>query len=437
MQRLSCPVDVQLELSEGCNFRCRHCYNYWRYSSDCKKNELSKSQFLRVVGVLNDCGVSAITLTGGEPLLRQDVVFAVLKEAKRLGMEVGLNSNATLITADIARRLKCEGLDHALCSLLGKEETHDFITCSKNGFSRAKAGIENLVMAGIPVAVNMVVSQLNKGEVTHVGELVGAMGAKTFCATPMVPSHASNRSLALSGDECKQALRDLMWAGKTLGLNFDTLEPVARCLFSGAEEDEFLYFFGNRICSAAVTSCAISSLGMVRPCIHADVSFGNILQENFSSIWTKMSPWSEESILPQECLDCAATAICEGGCRMSSKMVSGRYNGKDMYMSEPIIDKARVVKLPIRERKETAPSADERLLMNSSARLRAENFGGIAYVGNKIEFLSASGFELVRLMVRRKEFTPIDIAKEAGFAVDVVVLVAAKLLRSKILTKGR
>ena len=192
MKRLSGPVDVQLELTESCNFRCRHCYNYWRYDTKSDKQELNSTDFLRVIDTLAKYGVSAITLTGGEPLLRPGVLFPTLRKAKEYGMEIGLNTNASLVTSDAAQQLKDEGLDHVLCSILGKEETHNFITGTKSGFPQTLKGIEKLVKAGILVATNMVVSKLNLSEVFEVGKLVNNLGVKTFCATPMVPSHESN-----------------------------------------------------------------------------------------------------------------------------------------------------------------------------------------------------------------------------------------------------
>ncbi|MFA6198635.1 MAG: radical SAM protein [Patescibacteria group bacterium] len=431
MQRLSGPIDVQLELTENCNFRCRHCYNFWRYCQTSSKDELNTAQVLNVIATLHDHGVSVITLTGGEPLLRPSVLFTALMEAKRLGMEVGLNTNAALVTSTIASRLKSEGLDHVLCSILGREETHNHITGAKDGYSQTIGGIEYLVQAGLSVAANMVVSTLNRGEVIEVGRIVSGLGVSTFCATPMVPSHESNRCYVLSSSECKQALKDLLVVGETFSVNVDTLEPIARCLFDEAEEDEFISFFGNLICSAAVSSCAISSTGMVQPCIHADKSFGNMLQENLADIWTRMAPWTEESMLPVECIACEATAICENGCRMSSKALHGCYNGKDMYMSEPIRDRTRIAKLPVRKKLDGSVAAEDRVRVNPLARFRQESFGGIVYVGTNVEFLTPVGFHVVQSMRQKGTFSPAELAPEVGLTNDDVVAIVSRLLGNK------
>ncbi|MFZ2310665.1 MAG: radical SAM protein, partial [Patescibacteria group bacterium] len=161
MKRLSYPIDVQIELTEACNQKCQHCYNFWRYDSDLvKKDELNADKFLLVLDKLNECGISMITLTGGEPLLRPEIFFTLLKQAKKYNMEVGLNSNAVLINKEMAEKMFEAGLDHALISVLGIESTHDSVSNLSGGFRKTCQGISNLVEAGIPVAVNMVASKL-------------------------------------------------------------------------------------------------------------------------------------------------------------------------------------------------------------------------------------------------------------------------------------
>ena len=158
MERLLFPLDVQIELTEACNQKCRHCYNFWRYNSKTiKKDELCSNDFLTILKKLNDCGVSMITLTGGEPLLRPKIFFSLLKQAKKFDMEVGLNSNAVLINNEVANKIFNNGLDHALISLMGVELTHNSISNLPNGFKLTCNGINNLVKTGINVAVNMVV----------------------------------------------------------------------------------------------------------------------------------------------------------------------------------------------------------------------------------------------------------------------------------------
>lgn len=432
MKRLSYPISVQIELTEACNQKCVHCYNYWRYDSHViRKDEMSVDNFLNIIDKLNDCGVSLLTLTGGEPLLRPEIFFSLLKRAKKYDMEIGLNSNAVLIDKVMAKKMSTEGLDHILVSFLGNEKTHNLISNSLNGFNKTCKGITNLIEAEINVTVNMVASKLNQSEIFHVGNVLNGLGVQNFCVTPMVPSHKSHLPYLLSGEECKNALLALLETKKVFGFNVDTLEPIARCLFNESEEDKFIHFYGNRICSAAVSSCAVSSKGNVRPCIHSDKNFGNILSTDLSIIWEDMSFWSSSEILPEACVGCNANIICEGGCRMSAKLVNGEYNGKDMYMTDPIMDPERIKKLP--QRSIVNLTDDTSLKVNEHLRFRKEEFGWVVYVYSNLEFCTDSGYNFIKKLCGKERFLVKDIKNEFNLSDDLARLMITKLINSKII----
>lgn len=432
MERLSYPISVQIELTEACNQKCVHCYNFWRYDSKkVSKDELSVDNFLLILEKLNNSGISLITLTGGEPLLRPEVFFALLKQAKKYDMEVGLNSNAVLISKDIAKKMFQEGLDNALISLLGVEKTHNKISNLPNGFRNTCNGISNLIDAGIKVTVNMVASKLNQNEVLQVGKIINDLGVKSFCVTPMVPSHKSHLQYFLSSEECKNVLLSLLKTKDDFNFYIDTLEPIARCMFTEEEEDKFVNFFGNRICSAAVSSCAVSSKGNVRPCIHADKTFGNLLTDDLSKIWENMSFWSSPNILPSECAKCNANVICEGGCRMSAKSLNGQYNSNTMYMTEPIMDFERINKLP--KRKSYNFTNDTILKINDHIRYRKESFGWVVYFYNNLEFCTESGYNFISNLQKRPNFTLNKLVEELGGNEDLIKPVINKLINNKII----
>lgn len=433
MKRLLFPIDVQIELTEACNQKCRHCYNFWRYdSSVVKQDELNVGKFLTIINKLNECGVSILTLTGGEPLLRSDIFFSLLKRAKSYDMEVGLNSNAVFVNKEMAKKMVDYGLDHALISLIGIESTHNSISNLPNGFKSTCRGISDLVEVGARVAVNMVASKLNYEEIYQVGKIVHDLGVKTFCVTPMVPSHKSHLQYLLTAEECKMALRSLLQTKKDFNFNIDTLEPIARCMFKEFEDEEFIDFIGNRTCSAAVSSCAISSRGNVRPCIQSDIEFGNILLEDMSEIWDKMKFWSSCDILPKECIGCNANIVCEGGCRMSAKLTSGQYDGKDMYMTKPIMDINRIQKMPTI----LAPSFNRNtsLKVNDHVKFRKEEFGWIIYVYSGVEFCTDDGYNFIVQLQSMLLFTMDDLIKTLSFTEDLIKPVLSKFINNKIIS---
>ena len=59
---------------------------------------------------------------------------------------------------------------------------------------------------------------------------------------------------------------------------------------------------------------------------------GNILRDDWSKIWEKLSKWRSDDILPLECKVCTAVEECGGGCRVSAKTVNGFFSANDPYM---------------------------------------------------------------------------------------------------------
>lgn len=431
MRRLSAPVDIQIELTEICNQKCLHCYNYWRYLDRPINKEMSFDDFSAILEQAQKSAVHLITFTGGEPLLKKTILLPLIKKAKNLGFEVGLNSNATLLDLEYATALKMAGLDHALISLLGLEDTHNHISGLENGYSHTIAGIKKLLSVNIPVSVNMVVSKKNLTEVFPVASLLKKIGVKSFCGTPIVPSNRENISMILSPEECKIMLKTLSRIERELEMKVDVLEPIARCLFNEEEEVEFMQFFYRRNCAAAIMSCAISSTGNMRPCIHSDVEFGNVLEDGLLAVWKKMDSWTSHKILPKECQSCSAVVICEGGCRMAAKLVNGSYDARDMYMVGPIMDLDRIAKLPNSEDKQIISNSC-RLRCNNACKLRKEEFGYVVMSDHGVYFISESACEFINYLKKLGTFTTGDLLTE-GYKEEDVIPIISNLLKSNIL----
>lgn len=377
-------------------------------------SELSEEAYLNIVERLGQAGIYNLTVTGGEPLLRKRIALRVISKARTFGMDVGLNTNAVLINERTAGELRDTGLDHALVSILGTKTTHDQITGLPGAYQKACRGLKYLLNANISVAVNMVATKQNQTEIAAVGKEMAALGIKTFCVTPMVPSCEGNKTLMLDNRECKSALRELMKLGAELAINIDTLEPLPRCLFDLEEDSDFRNFFGNRLCSAGISTCVISAEGFVRPCIHADISYGNLLLEPLKNIWEKMNPWSSSAILPSDCVECNAVHQCQGGCRMSAKIFTGQYNGRDAYMTQAIKDPTRNTC-----RSQTTTSArkispDELFSVNRDVRVRKESFGGVFSIRGKISFLTWDGIKMIEQLTDKGYFTANDLSVMFG-----------------------
>ena len=117
------PV-VFWNLTDRCNLSCTHCYNKSGPGRS-TEGELTTAEALDVIDDLADMGSPLILFTGGEPLMRADI-WDLARHAKSRGLKMALSTNGTLITPEIARRIRDSGIEYAGISLDGaKAETHD------------------------------------------------------------------------------------------------------------------------------------------------------------------------------------------------------------------------------------------------------------------------------------------------------------------------
>ncbi len=165
--------DLRISVTDRCNFRCNYCMPADIFNSDHKFLQraelLGFEEILRVISLLAKLGVKKVRLTGGEPLIRQNI-DALIKEISRLGAieDISMTTNASLLDAKMARRLKDAGLSRITVSL---DALDNDVFQALNGVAipvtQALAGIDNALAAGFsPLKVNAVVKRgSNDGEV--------------------------------------------------------------------------------------------------------------------------------------------------------------------------------------------------------------------------------------------------------------------------------
>jgi MoaA/NifB/PqqE/SkfB family radical SAM enzyme len=151
-------------ITSKCNLYCLHYY----ISADPRgwSEELSRDEVLAVASDVAELGLPLVTITGGEPLLRED--FWDL--AGRLiggGVRVAVSTNGTLISEDTAVRLAELGVSYVGISLDSvNPQFHDMFRGVGGAFARALRGIESSLKAGIPVGLRMTLTRYNMGEAT-------------------------------------------------------------------------------------------------------------------------------------------------------------------------------------------------------------------------------------------------------------------------------
>jgi len=194
--QLKSPLYAQLELTASCNNSCNYCYNFWRSAGVKGVAEEAHpfSHFSAIIDELARNDVFQLTITGGEPLLKKEILLKTIERASKLGIDVSLNTNLTLLDDVMAQCLKDMGLKSVLGSLISHDKnTYNQISGTKN-YASVLEGMDAVVRAGISLGVNMVVEKQNLGYVFDTARLCSERGVGHFFATRLNPSPAKKRA---------------------------------------------------------------------------------------------------------------------------------------------------------------------------------------------------------------------------------------------------
>ena len=161
-------VSLRITLTNRCNVNCLYCHHDGMVKS---KDEMTADELYTICKVAKNLGIKKIRLSGGEPLLKKDIVEAVEKIASLGFKDVSMTTNGILLEK-YAQDLKDAGLDRVNVSLdTLNRETFEFIT-KKDYLEDAKRGIIKAVEVGLyPVKINMVIMKdINQHEIDDMFE---------------------------------------------------------------------------------------------------------------------------------------------------------------------------------------------------------------------------------------------------------------------------
>ncbi len=172
------PV-VVWNVTRRCNLLCAHCYSH---SDACtgNENELSHDEGTRLLDSLAEYGCPVVLFSGGEPLLRSDLV-ALAEYAVGRGLRAVISTNGTLITPDMAKRLKGIGLSYVGVSLDGLRDTHDRFRGVAGAYDKALAGIRVCLEEGLKVGLRVTMFKGNQHDIPGLFDLIETEGIPRIC----------------------------------------------------------------------------------------------------------------------------------------------------------------------------------------------------------------------------------------------------------------
>jgi len=337
------PV-VVWNLTKQCNLYCSHCYA--AADTETAPGELGTAEGKRLLDDLAEYGVPVVLFSGGEPLVRDDLVDLVGYAAER-GIRPVLSTNGTLITSEKARRLRDAGLAYAGVSIDGLPERNDEFRGEEGAFDAAVRGIRACLDAGLKTGLRYTITERNAPDLEGVVDLLHEEGVNRFCFYHLDYGGrgADIVDLDLSPEEKRAAVErlcDLTLEYHDRGAEIETLlvgnyadaaylvEYARRHLDDGAAERVREYLRRNGGDPTGERVADVDYQGNVHLTqFWQGYSLGNVRDRPFGAIWEDDSNpllgrlRERERHLSGRCARCQYRDICRGASRLRALTVHG------------------------------------------------------------------------------------------------------------------
>jgi len=306
------PMYIGWDITFKCNFRCGYC-DAWKLGMK-SKNELNTEECIDIIKQAGKAGVCILGITGGEPLLREDIGI-LITEAKKSGMSVNINTNASLLEKK-AELLINSGLDSITISVEShRAKLHDYIRNFKGSFNLIQKGIEKLKKVRkydkprIMVRAN--VTRINYKEI---GKFIEYWKSKVD-EIILQPIHDSPQSFFHISDKKIKFLKKDKEQFISL---FNKLNEKHKWLRNAYYKEFPAFFFDIKHliakykCFSTFFSLQIDPYGNVLPCPEFIQNFGNLREKNFNEIWCGKKIQKFREMLKRKENKCFCWYYCTG-----------------------------------------------------------------------------------------------------------------------------
>lgn len=334
-----------------CNLKCRHCY----MDSDSQKyqGELTTNEAKQFIDDLAAFRVPVLLFSGGEPLIRPDF-FELAAYAAARGIRPTLSTNGTLITPEVARKIKEIGVGYVGISLDGLREVNDKFRGKEGAFQAAMQGIQNCVAVGQRVGLRFTINRHNLQELNNIFDFIEAEKIDRVCFYHLVYSGRGNLMMDedITTAESRQAMDIIINRTRDFeerGLTKEILTVDNHCdgvyLYLKALDENNLALAerikalislngGNR---SGIAFAEVDPSGFVHPDQFTQHhTFGNVRERKFGEIWTDLTNpilsglKDRKPLLKGRCATCQYLAICNGNFRTRAEAMTG-----DFWESDP------------------------------------------------------------------------------------------------------
>jgi len=323
------PLWLLAELTYRCPLHCVFCYNPLDFARH--DEELGTEEWLRVLREGRELGAVQLGLSGGEPLLRDDLE-AIVAEAHRLGYYINLLTSGVGLTPQRARALMESGLDHVQLSFQDStREMNDFLSHTKTFDLKGRAA-RLIKEQGWPMVMNVVIHRHNIDHVDRIIEMAAELGAETLeiantqyyswaflNRSQLMPTHAQLRAAEAAVERWRERLGARM---RILFVAPDYHEGVAKKCVNG---------WGSTLLNVAPDGVAL-------PCHTArmlpGLTFPSVRDASLRQIWFESEGFARyrgTGWMKAPCDTCEHKERDLGGCRCQAFLVA-----QDAEAADPV-----------------------------------------------------------------------------------------------------
>lgn len=316
------PISINWNLTNLCNFNCKHCY-----SNDIRNSfsEMNTDEVYKTLEVLKKENVDMITFGGGESLLRKDI-WDILKRCNELNLNYRIISNGFAIDNEICYKLRQLNISELLISLDGsKSLTHDLFRNMKGSFKAVISAIKSAQNVGIKVMILTNINKINYKEIYDMCKLIDKLNVFAWRINELkdLGNYKKNiRELTLNKQEIKKCHNIIL--NYEFSSNCEILFDSIFCYFSENFKEHSIL----NGCHCGSLSLGIRSNGDIVPCVYYDHVIGNILKDDIDLIWKNDTTLNSIRQRTNKNLQskCKNYKKCRGGCFARSYLKFGDIN---------------------------------------------------------------------------------------------------------------
>jgi radical SAM protein with 4Fe4S-binding SPASM domain len=418
------PHVVAWNLTRRCNLECAHCY-IAAGPGESAEDELDTNEVLGIAQQILDVNPSPMfILSGGEPLLRDDLA-TIASFATERGATVVVGTNGTLLTDERVRELKAAGVSGVAVSVDSLEASyHDRFRHGPGALEDVVTGLEQLRNHRLDFVIQATVTKGNRSELSKLAAWSAAQGAVCFNAYFLVPTGRGARLSDLTPEACEGALAELVELhGRYLGrmmVRAKCAPHFMRHVYHMAPDSPVLGY--QTRCPCGVQYCRITPDGKLTPCPYLPETAGDLRRDRFADVWRDAPVFRtlREGELGGKCGRCEFRQLC-GGCRARAFATSGDLLAADPSCAyepsgeAPLVEPQRTVTYgaPVAHQLRWAPDAEARLR-------RIPSFVRGVVVQRLEDYARRQGRDevTVELMAEVRRALPVDFSKRKPFFLD-------------------